>query len=116
MGAQQFATRGTGKTVAEAFATARERAAWEHGHGGYSGSLAEKGDYAVITLPKGVDVEKFVRAVQQFSPNDKPEPFTTAEMQSAWLNAYEKTDDKWGPAGAIQVAPEEWIFFGWASS
>jgi hypothetical protein len=42
MGASQFGEYGYGRTASEAFTAAREQAAWEYGHGGYTGSLAEK--------------------------------------------------------------------------
>jgi hypothetical protein len=41
MGAADFTNIQSGKTMADAFRTAAEQAAWEHGHG-YSGTIAEK--------------------------------------------------------------------------
>ena len=42
MGASTFLTRATGKTAREAFASATSDARYEHGHGGYTGTIAEK--------------------------------------------------------------------------
>lgn len=42
MGAAEFFEVAIGKTMGEAFDKAYEQAQWEHGHGGYSGTLAEK--------------------------------------------------------------------------
>lgn len=48
MGADTFTTRATGKTAGEAFRFAVEDARHEHGHGGYSGTLAEKHEFVLI--------------------------------------------------------------------
>lgn len=42
MGATNFETTATGKTLAEAFRNAVDDARYWHGHGGYSGTIAEK--------------------------------------------------------------------------
>lgn len=115
MGAEQFTTRAKGKTAQEAFATATHEAAWERGHGGYTGTIAEKHSFVEITVPKGVPPLAFINAVQRY-PHDRSTELATAELQNALKKAYDQTDDKWGPAGAVQVGPEEWLFFGWASS
>lgn len=54
MGATTFQTYALGKTPREAFSAARERAGWDHGHSGYSGSIYEKPGFVLFTLPKGV--------------------------------------------------------------
>lgn len=48
-GAQDFWTVGVGKTADEAFHAAVEKAGYEHGHGGYTGSIAEKDGFILIT-------------------------------------------------------------------
>lgn len=98
MGAATFMQKFRGDTVQKAFDGATEMARWDHGHAGYSGTLAEKGDFVEITLPKGEDPDDY--ADKLIRDRDK------------------RIDDKWGPAGAIKVPDEEglWLFFGWASS
>lgn len=43
MGASEFMTTAKGRTAEEAFRAAREEALYEHGHGGYTGSVGEVG-------------------------------------------------------------------------
>lgn len=111
MGADEFTTLGVGKSMADAFRQARERAQWEHGHGGYSGTIAEKGNAVVVGQPS------------QPLPLDKARELAWAMME----NDDPRVSDKWGPAGAIRVdtattstgtaeGMEAWLFFGWASS
>lgn len=48
MGSTTFYTLAHGKTPNDAFRAAREQACYEHGHGGYSGTIAEKDGFTVI--------------------------------------------------------------------
>lgn len=100
MGAQEFMQMGTGNTAQEAFIAARESAAWENGHGGYTGSLAEKHSFTLINT-KGSAVSK-QDAIQM--------------ANKLLQEGDERVDDKWGPAGAIFVTGGKFLFFGWASS
>lgn len=54
MGATTFETYGMGRDVDSAFRAARDHAFYMHGHGGYTGTLAEKGSYQVVRIPAGV--------------------------------------------------------------
>jgi hypothetical protein len=107
MGGEQFEEVCFGKTAEEAFRTAVEQAAYEFGHAGYTGTIAEKTDFNLFPYnPKGK------------SPKERME-----ELEN-------EVDDKWGPAGCIEIPKELWseeelkshkekrkfIFFGWASS
>jgi hypothetical protein len=95
MGAQQFKAEGTGITAQEAFSDAVDRARYLHGHGGYTGSLAEKSSFVVL------------------KPGDEdPKAFVDRLMDEG----DERIDDKWGPAGCVKIADETYLFFGWASS
>jgi hypothetical protein len=49
MGAATFETYRDGADVSAAFRNAVEEAGWEYGHGGYTGTIAEKDDYVIIT-------------------------------------------------------------------
>ncbi len=96
MGADSFGTISKGKTAREAFNAAVEKARYDHGHSGYSGSIAEKTSFVVIPCPEGKQPRAYANALL-----DEGDP---------------RIDDKWGPAGCIKVAEEKYYFFGWASS
>ena len=49
LGADPFETYREGTDVRAACHDAVEDAGWEHGHGGYAGTIAEKSDYVIIT-------------------------------------------------------------------
>jgi hypothetical protein len=51
MGAEQFCVVAHGKTAQDAFNRAVDAAAYEYGHGGYTGSIAEKHEYALVQVP-----------------------------------------------------------------
>lgn len=93
MGACTFVTLGKGRTAKEAFRDAVEDARYEHGHGGYTGTIAEKDRFKMVSAPEGLDLR---------------------EMYN-W--AYDKAEDcdKWGAAKCVEVK-EGWLFFGLASS
>ena len=95
MGASTFMVTATGATAQTAFNSARDEARLEHGRGGYTGTIAEKGSFVIITLPKGKDAYEYANELL-----DAADP---------------RVDDKWGPAGCIKISPQEWLFFGWAS-
>ena len=99
MGGAWFAEASTGKTAREAFDNAVEEAQYEHGHGGYTGTIAEKTRFVMVG--------------------------TVATLKEAYELADKLCDDddarvsdKWGPAGCIAVTsfPNTWVFCGWASS
>ena len=136
MGAADFDSRATGKTVDEAFRTARDAAAWEYGHGGYTGTIAEKGTFVEFVPPEGVPVEDVIYAISQGRGSVRRRPDGTWEdyvppapewahrlkeksptwgKHNAWKYALEIYSDKWGPALAIRTGPNEWVFFGVAS-
>lgn len=85
MGANEFHNLAEGPDVATAFSNAYDQAVHEHGHGGYSGSLAEKRDYVVMVQQPVSQVAAYALARQFLEDQD------------------ERIDDKWGPAGAIPV-------------
>ncbi len=96
MGANEFYARANGKTAAAAFRNAKDRAYYDYGHRGYTGSLAEKDGFCEIAVPDGVDPAAYAQELM--------------EKQD------ERIDDKWGPAGCVKLKDGEWLFFGWASS
>jgi hypothetical protein len=96
MGASPFITIAHGSTVQQAFNEAVEEACHEHGHGGYTGSIAEKSSFVRIPLPK--DTKPHVEANRLIDEDD------------------DRISDKWGPAGVFELGKGRWMFFGWASS
>lgn len=85
MGAWEFETYVDGEDATAAFDTARRDAAFEHGHGGYSGTIAEKDSYVIVTdaITDPDEAETLARAL---IARDDP-----------------RVANKWGPAGAIPV-------------
>lgn len=107
MGATEFMARAEGVDATSAFRAAREEAAWEHGHGGYTGTIAEKQTFAMIRVPDVVGLPTAAAAV--------------AYARHLIDEDDRRIRDKWGPAGCIEyvndVAPGKraFLFFGWAS-
>jgi hypothetical protein len=114
MGAETFWMRASGKTAKDAFASARSQAQWDHGHSGYTGTIAEKQDFVVIKIPE----------VDALPKSSGPDDINMIERSQAAHKAAEalidardsRVDDKWGPAGCIEIGGGEFLFFGWASS
>lgn len=96
MGAETFFHKTSGSSINDAFRKAVEEAHYDFGHRGYTGSIAEKDSFVKIALPDGKDAEDYANELID-------------ECDS-------RVDDKWGPAGCIQVNDNEYLFFGWASS
>lgn len=92
-------------TAKKAFISAVEGAAYEHGHGGYTGTIAEKHDFKIV---KTVRVNK-----DDFNINN-PDQYLD------WDNGI--ANDKWGPSACVEIVDEKtgevlgWVFYGWASS
>ena len=85
MGAAQFQNLQRGDDAEVAFREAREAAQWEYGHGGYGGTLAEKGSYSLIQTVPLPEKEAFALADRLLEQDDR------------------RVCDKWGPAGALPV-------------
>lgn len=105
MGAATFFTRSYGKDAKQAFASAREQALYEHGHSGYSGSVAEKSNFRTIVIP---------------NISGLPEPEDAVRYGDELIERRDqRIDDKWGPAGCIEIRSSKaderlFLFFGWA--
>lgn len=97
MGASVFMTESNGKTARDAFNAAVQEAAYNYGHAGYTGTIAEKESFVMIpSPPEGQSLEDYMWELIDQSDD--------------------RIDDKWGPAGCIQLSPEAYMFFGWASN
>lgn len=123
MGAELFRTRATGDTLDAAFAAAIEWASYEDGHGGYSGTIAEKTSAIEVAVPDGAQPAMFAAMVyaaleyfEGWQEDREGWRELPAEVVAAVNRAAVAGDDKWGPALAIETAPGRWMFMGWASS
>jgi len=103
MGSCDFSCEGFGKDAKDAFWKTVENAQYDHGHSGYSGTIAEKDSFVMIDVPEGESQSKYA---QKLIDEDDG-----------------RVSDKWGPAGCIDMGPSKYregmrryIFFGWASS
>lgn len=95
MGACTFFVKGRGLSAKDAFQDLVEAAQYDHGHSGYTGTIAEKLSFVMINLPEGRE------------PGDYADDLI--DRQDARIN------DKWGPAGCFDLGGGEYYFFGWAS-
>lgn len=135
MGAIAFVTEMAGATVQAAFGDAVRLAQYNHGHGGYSGTIAEKAAFKLFSVPVGAEPEAVRQAARGATRYDLSEidrgivsvGASRAEVKT-WnedirsqhpgfdiISMARGTDDKWGPAGAMEIQEGEWVFFGWAS-
>jgi hypothetical protein len=86
MGAQEFWTLGIGKTAEEAFHSVVAQAKFDHGYAGYSGTIAEKGSFILLSNKVFEDAHAVeTEAEHLMDKNDK------------------RISDKWGPAGCLPV-------------
>ena len=114
MGAEQFVEFGSGKTMQDAFEKVREQALWEFGHGGYSGTIAEKGSVREIKMkiPQAmIDARDgdLISAADDFAYYLMDIGIEDPSPNHWW-------DDKWGPCAGFHVKDDMYCFFGWASS
>lgn len=97
MGATTFVTEARGETAQKAFTAAVQDACYEHGNGGYTGTIAEKNEFVMIPLPPGYSDNPSVYAHELIDAGDP------------------RIDNKWGPAGCLELGLGHFLFFGWAS-
>lgn len=95
MGTIDFETISKAKGAKSAFNKAVKEARKSHGTGGYSGTIAEKSSFVMITVPEGEDPYKYANKLL-----DKEDS---------------RIENKWGPAGCVKVSDGEFLFFGFAS-
>lgn len=115
MGATTFFVKRKGQyqNARQAFIDAVQEAQYEYGHGGYTGTIAEKKSFSIIEVPNRKDPYVFAKECLENSEG------------KFW-------DAKWGPAACVEVKNsflkkergEYWkakrnfkvfYFFGWAS-
>lgn len=102
MGAQVFYVSGIGLSAKEAFNIVVADAKYENGHGGYSGTIAEKSSCKSAST----DIFENYKLAREFSEQ-------LMSDFDHWCN------DKWGPAAYVTFKSEQtikYLFFGVASS
>ena len=118
MGASDFCNSWAGTDADEAFNEAREAAAWEHGHGGYTGTLAEKGDFTLFGQIARDDIDK-VKNLIDAADWQANAAEARAELEKLYPGKsqalIDNFRDKWGPAAAFQY-DGGFVFMGYASS
>lgn len=98
MGAATFCDYAEGANASEGFKRLRETAAWNHGHSGYTGTIAEKPGFEMRVTPRMNEKEAY-----RFAHDDQ------------------YTNAKWGDAYCVRVYDETraeiigHLFYGWAS-
>ena len=100
MGATDFGTTAKGKTAKDAFMKAVKEAQFENGHCGYTGTIAEKSSFKMVYAPSAKTAKTRARYANALIDSDSC---------PSWL------EDKWGPAGCIELRKNEYYFFGIAS-
>ncbi len=131
MGAAQFSSFALGKNAKVAFARARREAAYWHGHGGYTGTIAEKPGFVFAGQ---VNSRHLDRLEQYFYMAGSRQMSKIPNSIKPTIKKHMETyDDKWGPAVCFEVTGKRkaeikeamgrkgthdkvYVFLGWASS
>lgn len=74
MGADEFSAVAAGRDAAEAFRAAVDNARFMHGHGGYSGTIAEKHDFVHVAIPARVTYARFRALIDEAVELDYQNP------------------------------------------
>ena len=81
---------------------------WEHGHGAYTGTIAEKLSFVLVEASGDRKARRYIAVGTR--PGDLDGDAVSARDDVTLL-----ADDKWGPALCIADA-DGWTFFSWASN
>ena len=111
-------------TAADAFKEIQDNVAWESGHGGYTGTIAEKPGFVKFEMVKGASVFDLRDALEQADcyGSDEDQAAAKAKLEGMLMNGkhdmpaiLELYADKWSPAICVR-SNGSWHFFGYASS
>jgi len=106
MGAVNFEVIAYTENAREAFRNAVERARWEYGHGGYTGTIAEKDGFVDFSDRVPVEArEAAIKSISAWKPDGVPAPVEGVSdyVLKQMADAYE---DKWGPAVCLCTQEE----------
>lgn len=114
MGAESFFVKQKGiyRNANEAFLEAVEEAQYEYGHGGYTGTIAEKQSFKMVDVPPRKDPLKFASEIENEDGfwQDKWGPAACVEVKGSWLQ--NERGERYKGKRNFKV----FYFFGWASS
>lgn len=99
MGGWWFTDMAHGATWQDAFHNAGEQAAWEHGHGGYTGTIAEKHECVFFDIKaRGLSFKRFMKLFDAYrawkydsSDFGSVEGWKTSKSKPAGVTDYEMT-------------------------
>lgn len=108
MGATNFDHASFGKDADEAFRKAVDEAAWENGHGGYTGTIAEKTEFQMVKVPSGrKSLRNLMREADRVNYGDMKIEQVQEKYRRAVTAINFINNDKWGPAGCIELTGKE---------
>lgn len=96
MGAQDFTNVSQGKDAREAFNAAGDSARYEYGHGGYTGTIAEKHGFRMVDTKVYSWADGWARVRELTDYVDDAEGYLQPRHPGFW-------HDKWGDAGCIEI-------------
>ena len=111
VGAVIFECNADGATVSEAYTSARDDALYMNGHGGYTGTIAEKSGFVEFQIDH--DRADDVFDLLSNDDLDRLAIMVGEPVANRMLNTF---GDKWGPAVALPCGDGQWLFCGWAST
>lgn len=82
MGGSTFANTGRGKTAKEAFRAVVDEAQYESGHGSYTGTIAEKHDFVMISEPSEAQKRELLKKEVEYAGNSVKR---AQEEEASWL-------------------------------
>lgn len=119
MGATEFSiSQSASQSIEEAFRAAVRQAQYEYGHGGYTGTIAEKESYVLFAAGRDfgqLPFDTVYGALGGYAAAQTAFLEAHPDLGSALREAQACFDDKWGPAVAFRFS-DEWVFCGKASS
>ncbi len=111
MGGQSFFVIGKGATAKAAFDELVEDARHEYGHGGYTGTIAEKNRFVMAEVPVSeFDLDVYDAENALLNLCLASDDHRLRALAHAVTNGFPY--DKWGPAYCVKLAPGTWAFFG----
>lgn len=119
MGATTFSSVGTGSTMADAFRNRTRAARYVHGHGGYTGTIAEKHEFVEAKVPAGVDPLTFARWIEDWIEDADTTDGDANGGAPLVVIDHMKTCDggsvRSGHIGPNARGDQQYLFIGWAS-
>jgi len=116
MGADNFRCSAVSKTARDAFRSLVDEAYWECGHGGYTGTIAEKPGFQIIPLTDK-SADEIVKLFEGSWTADSPECETLKSLfHGEAENLIAIFEEKWGDALCYEQPKGTFTFFGYASS